>query len=76
MSDNVSLPKISLKAARVNAGFSQKEAAEKLGICVATLQNYENGDTVPNWEIVDRISAVYHLPPDFIFFGRNYALSV
>ena len=31
---------ISLKAARVNKGFSQKLAAEKLGISVSTLRGY------------------------------------
>ena len=40
-------PKITLAAARVNAGLSQQEAAKALGVSVATLQNYESGKTVP-----------------------------
>lgn len=66
-------PRISLRAARVNADLSQKEAATALGINVATLQNYENGRTVPDWEMVRKIEAVYRFPVDFISFGRNSA---
>lgn len=64
-------PKISLKAARVNAGLPQNVAAQRLGICAATLQKYESGATVPNWEIVKKIEETYHYPVDFIFFGSK-----
>lgn len=60
-------PKISLSAARVNAGLSQKAAAKKLGINVRTLQNYENGKTSPNWNIVRKIEKLYVFPIDYIF---------
>ena len=36
---------ISLKAARVNAGFTQKEAAKQLKIGESTLIKYEKGET-------------------------------
>ena len=64
----VSIPKITLKAARVNAGLSQRAAADKLGINVATLQNYETGRTVPDWNMVMKIEAVYQFPTDYISF--------
>lgn len=60
-------PKITLAAARVNAGLSQQEAAKALGVSVATLQNYESGKTVPQWGTVQKIEAVYNFPADFIF---------
>jgi len=60
-------PKISLCAARVNAGLSQKEAAMKIGITVKTLQNYENGKTSPNWNTVRKIEKAYAFPIDYIF---------
>lgn len=69
-------PKIQLKAARVNANLSQDEASDLLGISKATLQNYESGKTIPQWNIVRRIEEVYKFPTDFIFFGTDYALSV
>lgn len=65
--------RISLKAARVNAELSQKEAAKQLGICVSTLQNYESGVSIPDWDIVQRIEKVYGLSAENIFFNRKYA---
>lgn len=66
-------PKISLKAARVNANLSQREAAELLRISRATLQNYESGITVPDWDKVAEIERVYNYPADNILFARKYA---
>ncbi len=62
--------KISLKAARVNANLTQKEASKELGISQNTLINYENGDTIPTWDIVDRMVSLYGIPADYLFFGR------
>lgn len=66
-------PKITLKAARVNAELSQKEAAEALNVNVSTLQNYETGKTIPDWEMVKRIEQVYSFPADFIIFAKYSA---
>lgn len=68
-------PKITLAAARVNAGMSQQEAAKALGISVATLQNYESGKTIPQWSTVQKIEDVYKFPVDYIFFVKKFALS-
>ena len=46
------IPKITLEAARVNAHLTQREAAKKLDISIATLQNYESGKTTPNWNMI------------------------
>ena len=64
-------PKISLAAARVNAGLNQQEAAKALGVSVATLQNYESGKTVPQWGTVQKIERVYKFPADFIFHSGS-----
>ena len=61
------IPKISLEAARVNARFTQKDAAKALGISVATLRNYESGKTTPDWNLVRRIEELYKYPVDYIF---------
>ena len=63
-------PKITLAAARVNAGLSQQEAAKALGVSVATLQNYESGKTVPQWGTVQKIEAVYNFR-QILFFCRE-----
>lgn len=73
MNSQDAYPKISLKAARVNANLSQEEAARLIGICKATLQNYEKGETVPNWDVVDTIARIYNFPASFINFTRKLA---
>lgn len=70
MNPNESYPKISLKAARVNANLSQTEAAREIGVCKATLQKYEKGVTVPDWDVVETISRVYNFPINYISFTR------
>lgn len=64
-------PKISLAAARVNAGLLQEVAAVKLGITPETLRNWENGKTVPGYDKVMEICKLYHYPADYIFFGKR-----
>ena len=66
------IPQISMAAARVNANMTQQEAAKKLGISKATLQNYEAGKTVPDWDMVHKIGSVYQFPHEYIFFGPKY----
>lgn len=68
-------PKISLKAARVNANLSQEEAAKRIGVCKSTLQHYEKGETVPDWNTVDEIARVYNFPASLIYFNQKLALS-
>lgn len=67
------MPRISLKAARVNANLTQKQAAERLQVCPSTLRSYEEGRTVPDWDVVRRIEHVYGIPADYIFFETKYA---
>ena len=64
-------PKISLTAARVNAGMLQEVAAAKLHINVATLRSWERGDTAPNYDRFMALCKLYKYPADFIFCGRR-----
>lgn len=66
-------PRISLKAARVNAGLTQKQASKKLGISQTTLQSYESGATSPTMNMVNLMSELYNFPKDYIFFGTQSA---
>jgi len=59
---------VTLKAARVNAGLKQEEAASKIGISVYTLANYENGKSFPDVPIIKRIEEVYNIEYRNIFF--------
>lgn len=67
-------PKITLAAARVNAGYNQEEAAKELNISKATIQNYESGATSPDWDMVKKIETLYGFPSDYIFFGKDLRL--
>ena len=67
---------LTLKAARVNVGLTQQEAAKALGIGKATLQNYEAGKQYPSIPILKKIEDLYGVPyADLIFLLENNALS-
>ena len=58
--------KISLRAARVNAGLTQAEAAKRLGAAKKTLTQYERGEIAPRTEFVKRAAEAYGIPPEMI----------
>lgn len=60
--------KLTLKALRVNAGLNQAEAAQQLGIYIATLRNYEGGKTSPGALMVEKFCKVYNYSFDDINF--------
>jgi DNA-binding XRE family transcriptional regulator len=64
-------PKVSLEAARVNAGLTQKRAAELLNITPQTLASYEKGKTVPDLVTAKNLEKIYNFPLDYIFFPSN-----
>lgn len=66
--------KISLKAARVNAGLSQKEVANTLKISNKTLTNWENGKSFPDAEKINALCHLYGLSYDNINFLPNNSL--
>lgn len=53
---------IIIKAARTNAGYTQKETAKALGISKNTYASYENYKTIPDITTAKRIA---------ILFGRS-----
>lgn len=63
------MKKISLKAARVNAGYSQKDAAVQLGISNKTLCSWENGKTFPDQPMIEKICGLYGVTYDMIDFA-------
>lgn len=68
--------KITLKAARVNAGFTLSEASNRLDISVYTLINYEKGKTFPPTKLIPKIEALYNIKYENInFYPKKYALS-
>ncbi|MBC5733797.1 helix-turn-helix transcriptional regulator [Lawsonibacter sp. NSJ-51] len=62
---------ISLRAARVNANLSQRDAADKIGVSVDTVGKWERGLCVPNIRYISKIEAAYGLKYDQIIFCRE-----
>lgn len=60
---------ITMRAARVNAGLSQRNAANMLGINADTLWRYEKDSTTIPRNIVVAIEKLYKIPSNNIFFG-------
>ena len=59
------------KAARVNVGLNQIEAAEALNISKNTLSNYEKYKTTPDIELAKRMAELYRCSVnDIIFFKQ------
>lgn len=61
--------RMSLRAARVNAGLSQKEASKALEISNKTLCSWENGKTFPDQPMIEKICALYGVTYDMIIFA-------
>lgn len=62
---------ITMKAARVNAGLTQTQAAKALEISKNTLVNYETGKTIPRADVARKMAALYGLAvSDIIFFAN------
>lgn len=66
--------KISLAAARVNAGLTQKEAAAMLNVSNKTLASWENMKSFPNAQQIEKICELYVVPYDNIIFLPNNPL--
>ena len=53
---------MTLKAARVNAGLTQTEAAKQLGVTKNTLSNWELGRSFPTVPQIRLIEDLYAIP--------------
>lgn len=65
---------ISLKAARVNAGFTSKEAADAVDVHYQTLAKYEKDSSDIPFSLLDELSKLYQVPINNIFLGKEYEL--
>ncbi len=60
------MPKITLKAARVNVGMTQDEVAEKMHKTKQTIINWENGFTMIKYKDLLALSELYDMPLEFL----------
>ncbi len=69
--------KLTLKAARVNKGLTQKDAAKLMGVSRNVISNWERQISFPDVLQVKRIEEVYGLKfQEIIFLPSESALSV
>lgn len=69
--------KLTLKAARVNKGLTQKDAAKLMGVSRNVISNWERQKSFPDVLQVKRIEEVYGLQfQEIIFLPFESALSV
>lgn len=67
---------ITLRAARVNVGLTQTQAAEKLGLRKMTIASYEDYKTSPTIVTALRMAQLYNQRlEDLIFLPDDCALS-
>lgn len=62
---------ISLAAARVNAELTQSQVAEIMQVDRSTIRRWEKSEKIPNYDEIKRLSEIYHIPIDCIFFGKR-----
>ena len=56
-----------LRQTREQAGLTQLELAEKLGVTKSAVGNYKNGVSSPKWDVLVRIFDVLHVEPNFLY---------
>lgn len=60
-----------LCACRMNAGYTQVEVAEILGVCEKTIIDWEIGRTSPNMERAQKLSELYRVPLAYMDFTKE-----
>lgn len=66
--------KITLRAARVNVGLSQQEAADRLSVSKKTIGNWERGSTFPPANEIPAICDLYGVSYDQLNFLPDNSL--
>lgn len=61
---------ITLAGARVSAGFTQQEAADRMKVSKQTLISWERG-RVPRMDKAVELANMYQIPIDLIIFGKK-----
>ena len=63
--------KITLKAARTNAGMSREFVAKEVGVSYSTIKSWENGVTFPTQPQIEKLCNLYRVPYDGLNFLPN-----
>lgn len=67
-------PRITLKAARINAGLTAKEVGKLVNRHYQTILKYEEDSSDISMSFAQELSKIYEYPLNYIFLGKNIAL--
>ena len=73
-SDGGEMMNITLKAARVNAGFTQESAAKAIGVSKYTISSWERLSSTPNSKYIPMIEKAYGVCYNDLIFYPNKTL--
>jgi len=59
--------RLSLRAARVNAGLTQESLATRIGVSKTTINSWESGKTSPDVKHLRMVCEITGIPMDYIF---------
>ena len=65
------MPKISLRAARVNANLTQVEAAKAMGKTKQTIVNWESGASSIKYTDLVKLSELYQIPIAYLMIPEH-----
>lgn len=63
--------KHTIRDLRVRKGLSQSDAAKMMGVTEPTLRRWEKDSSGLTMQQIWKISKMYSIPQDYIFFGSN-----
>ena len=55
-----------LKSLRLNAGLTQKQLADKMGITSAVVSYYELSERIPSPETLIKLANIFHVSADYL----------
>ena len=67
--------KHTLRDLRVRMGLPQSDAAKMMGVTEPTLRRWEKDSSDLTMQQIWKISRIYSIPQDYIFFGSDNAFS-
>ena len=60
-----------LRACRVNAGFTLRQVAKKVNKNFQTISKYEKDSTKIPVDLLRELTSLYNISPDLIFLGKS-----
>lgn len=64
-----------IKDLRIKNGLTQKKLGSRIGVCEGTISKYEAGTSMPPFETLRAIAAVFHVSMDEIYGMEQSTLS-